>query len=82
MLCFQQCTSSPLSNLGFYEIEMYKNICLKGRTSNTNIDITLFRSIKVVCGIDNIFWNIPHIQYECGEFSAKYYQSHKTLLWA
>ena len=28
--------------------------------------ITLFRSIKVLCGIDNILQDILHIQYECG----------------
>ena len=25
-------------------------------------DITLLRSITVLCGIDIIMWNIPHIQ--------------------
>ena len=32
--------------------------------------ITLFSSITVLCGIDSILRNIPHIQIECGEYSA------------
>ena len=43
--------------------------------------ITLFRSITMLCGTDNILWNILHIQTECGESSAKYCQSHQKLLW-
>ena len=31
------------------------------------------------CGTDIILYNILHIQYECEEYSTKYYQSHKTL---
>jgi hypothetical protein len=30
------------------------------------VDITLFISIKVLCGSDNIIWNIPHIHNEYG----------------
>ena len=30
------------------------------------VAITLFRSITMFCGIDNMMQNIPHIQYECG----------------
>ena len=33
------------------------------------------------CGTDNILWNIFYIQVECGEYSTKYYQSHKTPIW-
>ena len=33
-------------------------------------DIILFGSITMVCGIDNILWNILHIQPECGENSS------------
>ena len=71
--------------------------------------ITLFISITVFCGIENILENIPHIQWESyhniiqthnnvlwdwqyfteyspylvcmWEYSAEYYQSHRTLLW-
>ena len=32
------------------------------------------------CGTDNIPRKIPHIEYECGEYSMKYRQSHITLL--
>ena len=32
-------------------------------------------------GIDNILHNIPHIQFECEEYSTKYCQSHIALLW-
>ena len=43
--------------------------------------ITLFRSIMILCGIDNILKNIPHIQFECEKYFAKYFQFHRTLLW-
>ena len=43
--------------------------------------ITLFKSIKVFCGTDNILQNTPHIQVQCGTYFAKYCQSHITLLW-
>ena len=42
--------------------------------------ITLFRFITMVCGTDNILQNILHIQFECGEYFAKYCQSHITLV--
>jgi hypothetical protein len=31
-------------------------------------------------GLYNVLWNIPHIQTECEEYSAKYCQSNITLL--
>jgi hypothetical protein len=34
--------------------------------------ITLFRSITVFCGIDNIQWNILYIHIECGEYFVEY----------
>ena len=43
--------------------------------------ITLFRPISVLCGIDNIFQNILHIQLECEECFTEYCQSHRTLVW-
>ena len=46
-----------------------------------NVNITLFRSVVVVCGIDNITWNIVYIQSECEKYSSKYCQFHQTLLW-
>ena len=42
--------------------------------------ITLFKSITMLCGIDNILWNILHIQIECGKYFAEYCQSHRRLL--
>jgi hypothetical protein len=36
----------------------------------------------MLCGIDNISQYIPHIQYECEEYSPKNCQSYKTLLWS
>ena len=44
-------------------------------------NVTLFKSIRVLCGTDNIIWNIPHIQFECGEYYVEYCQPHITLLW-
>ena len=35
------------------------------------LDIRLFRSIIVFCGTNNIWWNIPHIHYECEEYSTR-----------
>ena len=43
--------------------------------------ITLFRSITMLCGTNNILQNIPHIQIEYGEYFVEYCQSHITLLW-
>ena len=38
------------------------------RGENGYFNMTLFRSITMLCGIDSIPRSIPHIQYECGEF--------------
>jgi hypothetical protein len=46
-----------------------------------NMSITLFISITMFCGIDNILHNISHIHIECGEDSIGYCKSHETLLW-
>jgi hypothetical protein len=59
-----------------------------------NAFITLFKAITILCQIESILWNVPHIQPECEEYSikptmfrkmwkysAKYCQSHITLLW-
>jgi hypothetical protein len=43
--------------------------------------ITSFISIIVLCGNDNIMWNISHIQYDYMEYFVVYCQSHITLLW-
>ena len=45
--------------------------------SKATLVIALFRSITMFCGIDNIPQNIPHIEFEWGEYFMKYYQSHK-----
>ena len=47
---------------------------------NVETFITLFRAIIMFCQTDNIIWNIPHIQSGCGEYSAKYCQSRRTML--
>ena len=43
--------------------------------------ITLFKSITMLCGTDNIIRNIPCIQIGCKEYSTKVCQSHVTMLW-
>ena len=43
--------------------------------------ITLFRSITMFYGTDNIVGNIPHMHSEYEEHYREYYQSHGTLLW-
>ena len=53
-------------------------------TLSVCIPITLFTCLTMLCGTDNIPQNIPgysHIQSNYKEYSLKYYQSHKTLLW-
>ena len=35
----------------------------------------------MLCGTNNIPWNIPHIQKESGEYSMEYCQTHITRLW-
>ena len=42
--------------------------------------ITFLRFITISCRIDNIFWNISHIQIEWGIF-VEYCESHETMLW-
>ena len=54
---------------------IFKHSEIRDRFQN----ITLFRSIAVLCGTDNIMQNIPHIQFEYEEYAIEYYQSHKTL---
>ena len=43
--------------------------------------ITFLKSITMLCGIDCIWQNIPHIHIECEEYFVEYNQSHITLLW-
>ena len=40
----------------------------------------IIRFITMLCGTNSTLWNIPHIHIECEKYSAKYCQSHKTLL--
>ena len=56
--------------------------------SNKNIlrcvqipSITLFISIIVFCGVDNISHNILCIESECREYYVEYCRSHITLVW-
>ena len=37
--------------------------------------------IIVLCGIDSVPWNTPHIQYKYGNISMEYCWSHKALVW-
>jgi hypothetical protein len=34
--------------------------------------ITLFKSMTMLCGADNVVWNIPHVQFECEKYFVKY----------
>ena len=43
--------------------------------------IILFKFITMFSETDNILHNLHHIQTKYGEFSTKYIQSHKTMLW-
>ena len=58
-----------------------KDMGLTISTGSWQDTITLFRSITMFYGTDSIMWNILHSQYECGEYSIEYCQSHITLLW-
>ena len=42
--------------------------------------MTSFKSTTLLCGTDNIPWNIPHIQIECEKYSMEYCQSQRPLL--
>ena len=46
-----------------------------------SLHCTLFRSMTMLCGTNNIIQNIPHIQAECEKYFAEYCQSYRTLLW-
>ena len=39
-----------------------------------HLTITLFRSITVLCGTDNISQNIPHVQTGCEEYTKIFYR--------
>ena len=59
---------------------LWVNIEYKQNTQLTlqwQTNITLFRSITIFCGADNI----PCILYEYGEYSLEYHRSCITLLW-
>ena len=43
--------------------------------------LTLFKFVTMFNEIDNVLWSISHIQFECEEYYAQYYQSHMALLW-
>ena len=43
--------------------------------------ITLFRSTTLLCGTENIMWNISHMQTEHEEYFIEYFQSYGTMLW-
>ena len=45
------------------------------------LNLTLFRSISVLCGTDDILHNIPHTETECEKHSTEYCQSQITLQW-
>ena len=42
--------------------------------------ITLFISMRVLCGTDLILQKIRHIQTEYEEYTKQYCQAHRTLL--
>ena len=44
-------------------------------------NITLFTSITMLCGTNNIPQKIPHIERERGKYSMEYCYSHITMLW-
>jgi hypothetical protein len=61
-------------------IDNHRKICGK-KGKNSSQPIKWFKAMTIFCGIDNIMRSILHIQFECEEYSAKYCQSRKTLLW-
>jgi len=48
---------------------------------NKLLFITLFKSLIMFYETHNISRNIPWMHIECEKYSAKYCQSHRTLLW-
>jgi hypothetical protein len=46
---------------------MHDNILIASLFPTINI-IFLLETITMLCGIDNIPWNIPHIEIEYGEY--------------
>ena len=78
-------TTLDRGNNDFYFIHVYIYIYMIYSNSlrwfRVSHCITLFRFITMFYGTDSISWNILHIRTECGEYSMKYYQPHRTLLW-
>jgi hypothetical protein len=37
---------------------------------NENLILQMVLTVTVLCGTNNILWNISHIQYECEEYYA------------
>ena len=49
---------------------IFSKYCILTPIQMLGMIITLFRPIAVLCGIDNILWNIPHIRREHEEYST------------
>ena len=66
-----------------YESVTHTNRTIEYSSFPNLVDITLFRSITLLRGIDGIPGNIPcnSQPIEYGEYSLKYCQSRRTLLW-
>ena len=68
----------------FWERERERIIVYKYISYSSKIKkpyITFLKSITMLCGIDCVWQNIPHIHVECEEYFVEYNQSHITLLW-
>jgi hypothetical protein len=71
----------PLTHVALSEIPHQCNVIkLLDYQIYYMINIALFRSKIVLCGIDNILRNISHIHVKRGKPFVKYCQSHITLL--
>ena len=68
---------STLNNSLFHNPTIHFSTILEKALSKATLVIALFRSITMFCGTDSIPQNIPHIEFEWGEYFMKYYQSHK-----
>ena len=66
-----------LRNISFEKVHVKSLWCILIKW----LSVTLFRSIPMFCGSNNIRWNIFRIQTKRVECFVEFCQSHITLLW-
>ena len=80
-LCVHKLSFLAMNTLFYIYIYLFFLSKLTNNVCDLIPFITLFKITTMFCNIDNILRNIPHIEYECREYSTKHCQSDKILSW-